>query len=254
MDCDIETALYLAQLEHRFGVSSAYYLLHSAAYYSCIEGSKLETYSGIIQIAKALQALGHEIGIHNDALKFCLENRWDGIRILKSEVKWLQKNGIEVAGSATHNSEDSYGAANWEIFRDVQVPYRPREIEGCVREGGKVTFQSVHLPVGEETLRSCGLEYDAETLRLERKLHFEAWLWGRDQWSWWELDEVVDTKRPWNYVDVTHAELLNRIRSLPNGSVVTLMVHPVYYCEYSADDLDSLGLSSSTELVEKEYR
>lgn len=95
-DCDnvIAPAVHMAEWEHERGIRSTYYILHTAPYWndkmllrSCLE---------------AIAQLGHEIGIHNDAITVHLETGRDPADVLHEAIDELRRYGHTIRSTVAH--------------------------------------------------------------------------------------------------------------------------------------------------------
>lgn len=131
VDHSIEHAIKFAQWEHKRGYRSTYFILHTAWYY--------KDWQKTVRLAKEIEALGHEIGFHNDSI---------GVAV---------RTGAEGAGTIT---EVAKTVIFHELERWVDVGF---EIRGCADHGGgypdlQTTFWTYHIP------QDFGFEYEAYRL------------------------------------------------------------------------------------------
>jgi hypothetical protein len=113
-----ETALEMARWEFDRGYSSTYYLLHTAAYW---------TADNLVR-AREFEELGHEVGIHVNALAHALRVRRSPNYILADALGYLRSFGIRVEGCVGHGDpwcRDRAGAVqftNDEMFVESRRP------------------------------------------------------------------------------------------------------------------------------------
>jgi hypothetical protein len=129
-----ETALRMAEWEFERGYSSTYFLLHDSHYWT----------DEYLLAAPQFEELGHEVGIHVNAIAEGLRQRKDPHRILHKAISELRSTGVKVTGCVAHGDEachrahfvndemfiqskrPEYGA--WDrilIYRDVVCPLQP---------------------------------------------------------------------------------------------------------------------------------
>lgn len=154
IDNDIQKSLRFAQWEHARGFHSTYFVLHTAPYYQ----DKALTLNTLHKI----ESLGHEIGIHNDAVTVALERGAEdpiaaALDILYLEISALRSEGFEIVGAAAHGSElcKAHGVNNMEVFQ---------------------RFEPAHL----------GLEYAAYRLHAEMNANYVS-----DNGSEWRMSRVL---------------------------------------------------------------
>lgn len=138
VDDQLDSALELARREHDRGLRATYFVLHTASYYGRADLSErlLE-----------LQALGHEVGWHNDLVTLALVQGVDPRAYLERELQRLRGAGLDVTGVAAHGSPWCHrrGFHNQYAFADLEQP-----IPG---------FPTRFEPIG--TLADFGFAYDA---------------------------------------------------------------------------------------------
>lgn len=144
-DCDnvIIPAVHMAQWEHDHGYYSTYYVLHTSPYWR----DKPLLRMCLDEIA----SLGHEIGIHNDAITVHRETGHEPARILHNAVEELRSYGHTIRSTVAHGNArchvDHY--VNDEMFTECR-----RDAYGDI---GRLGITPV--PLSE-----FGLEFDANWL------------------------------------------------------------------------------------------
>ncbi len=170
VDHDIDMALSMARLENDLGIKSSYYLLppgdygKSDNYYGRIESGKVVRSQKMISIAKEIQEMGHEIGLHNDFLQLSHILRRDLYDVFASELDFFDKNNIAVSGSASHGSRFAreHGYINYEIFAEVQ------EGKSVQRKTINIAEDEVVLPC--ISMEKLGLEYEAYSINRQSRI------------------------------------------------------------------------------------
>lgn len=115
-----DCALRLARWEAARGYRSTYYLLHTARYWDR---------PGFAADVRELAALGHEVGIHADAIGAVVRRGWgDAHAILAGAIAELRASGVAVNGVAAHgaqecrNEDGSLAFVNDELFAECPRP------------------------------------------------------------------------------------------------------------------------------------
>ena len=141
VDGRFESALELARREHARGLRATYFVLHTAPYWDRED---------LVERLRELQALGHEVGWHNDLVTLALVHGVDPGPYLRGELERLRGGGIDVVGVAAHGSPWCHrlGFHNDYAFADLPQP----------RPGFPRRFD----PIG--TLADFGFAYDAYSL------------------------------------------------------------------------------------------
>ena len=199
VDDRLDSALRLAELEHRRGVSATYFVLHTARYYD-------EHDPRLLEALRQLQALGHEIGWHNDLVTLQLVYGLDPVEYLGRELGRLRENGIDVVGTAAHGSIYCHrlGFHNNEFFLDW-----PKAVPGGRTSRARVPVGGEEVELRRGNLADFGLEYEAYHL-------------GEDRYF---SDARFDERgRRW------HPDLLELGDLRPRERVVVL-VHPCHWDE-----------------------
>jgi hypothetical protein len=195
VDDRLESALRMAELEHRRGVRATYFVLHTAAYYDDPR---------LLEALRRLQALGHEVGWHNDLVTLQLVHGVDPVEYLGRELRRLRESGIDVVGAAAHGSIHCHrlGFHNNEFFLDW-----PEAVPGGRASRARVPVGGEEVELRRGRLADFGLEYEAYHL-------------GEDRYF---SDARFDERgRRW------HPELLDPA-SLRAGERVIVLVHPCHW-------------------------
>src|SRR5205807_4619721 len=87
VDDRLESALELARREHARGLRATYFVLHSAPYWERED---------LVERLRELQALGHELGWHNDLVTLALVHGRDPAEYLRRELDRLRSAGIDL--------------------------------------------------------------------------------------------------------------------------------------------------------------
>lgn len=148
----LDTAVELARWEAASGWRSTYFLLHTARYWR--DGRWR-------QAAETMALLGHEIGLHADAVAYALEHGGDPHEIVHDALGELRDAGHVVTGVVGHGNQLCHRAnfANDEQFVE------------CVRTNlgppdRTLRYQGRTLRLDPLPLADFGLEYEAIGLRM----------------------------------------------------------------------------------------
>lgn len=148
VDNVIQPAVRFAEWEHDRGYRSTYYILHTAPYW--------EDKALLIRSLELIAELGHEIGIHNNAIAAALVCGRDPRAILSEAVAELRGYGFDIRSTVAHGDSLCYGLdgkvrfVNDEMFEECARPQlgAPDRVVG--------TVQLRPMPLG-----SLGLDFDA---------------------------------------------------------------------------------------------
>lgn len=197
VDDRLESALQMAELEHRRGVRATYFVLHTARYYG-------ERDPRLLDALRRLQELGHEVGWHNDLVTLQLVYGIDPVEYLARELRRLRGNGIDVVGTAAHGSIHCHrlGFHNNEFFLDW-----PEAVPGGRTSRARIPVAGEERELRRGRLADFGLEYEAYHL-------------GEDRYF---SDARFDERgRRW------HPELLD-LGELGPGERAVVLVHPCHW-------------------------
>lgn len=231
------------------GLKGSFYLLHTSHYYGKFHDQDGQLmfvrHRGLENIVSELIRTGQDIGIHNDALGIVFDHGGNGAQCLNDEIIYLRSLGIDVTGSAAHNSTAVYGAECFEIFRGLSVGNRE-----IIHWRGK----SADLQIVE--MDDLGLRYEAnhpiprpqldlqgvidisrkmeDPLRnpdwqrryfvthpvFERGYDFDAWLVGVDQW-------ILSGKGECHF-PLKKSELVEAMKAIDEPVSIVFSIHPIY--------------------------
>lgn len=158
------TALRMAEWEFEHGYSSTYFLLHGSHYWG--EEMFAEVYR--------FEELGHEVGIHVNAIAEGLRQRQDPSALLSEALSELRASGVRVVGCVAHGDQLCHKAR---FVNDEMFSESPRPAYGApdrIISDGVV----VH-PLKPISRRAYQLEYDANWLSRGDYLSDSGGEWSR---------------------------------------------------------------------------
>ena len=124
IDEDMKAAIKFAYREHKYGIKSSYFVLHTADYYGRRNGSSFIRNEDVVPCLKKIQDyFGHEIGFHNDLVTLQIVYGVCPREYLRNELAYLRDNGIMVFGTTYHGSKycyiyQYYNAYFWKEYPD----------------------------------------------------------------------------------------------------------------------------------------
>lgn len=160
----LDTALKIAHWESERGYRSTFFVLHTASYWQRED---------LAEILTEIEGLGHEVGIHANAIAFALRTGGDPALILIGAIEWLRRHDLQVTGVAPHGDElcRQVGFVNDEMFTEC-----PRPDWGAP---DRVLRHSGHrLRLRPEPLSMFGLDYEAYRLPRGRYLSDSGGAWN----------------------------------------------------------------------------
>jgi hypothetical protein len=153
------TAMKMAKWEHDHGIISTYCMLHTAWYYGQLESGIMRHTTDLVDCAKYLAGLGHEIILHNNLAVTALKEGIDPVELLRQELDFFNAIGIQIKGTSTHGDSlcRDLNFRNYELFRET--------CDG--RYGGprSILYNSEEknstVTMGNFSMQDFGLEYEA---------------------------------------------------------------------------------------------
>lgn len=197
-DCDaghsLATAVKMAEWEAERGYRSTYYVLHTSPYWHL---------PGFRASLDRIACLGHEIGIHTDALAHALKTGGDPDKILDEALTELRSYGFTVRGVAGHgNPLCNRARAPGEITfaNDEQFIECARPQEGLPDRW--LSRGNVRMRIRPRSLADFGLDYEALVLGMPHPFRFSD---SGGKWlnpGWPETVDKFDAYRRSSVVDL----------------------------------------------------
>jgi hypothetical protein len=165
-----QTALAMAEWEFEHGYSSTYFLLHDSHYWD----------EAMLAWVPRFEELGHEVGIHVNALAEALRQKADPARILARALRDLRSTGARVVGCVAHGDPLCHSAR---FVNDEMFAESPRE--GYGEPDRLLEHDGVVHPLAPISRAVFGLEYDANWLPRGEYLSDSGGSWSQP------VDEVA---------------------------------------------------------------
>lgn len=170
-----ETALAMAQWEFDHGYSSTYYLLHDSHYWNA---------ENLVR-ALAFEELGHEVGVHVNALAEGLRRRRSPEWILLQALGDLRSVGLRVDGCVAHGDPLCRGEDGTVRFvNDEMFVESPRPALGP--SDRIISTSKCQLRIDPQPRANYHLAYDANWLSRGNYLSDSGGEWSQP------FDDVVD--------------------------------------------------------------
>jgi hypothetical protein len=211
----LATAVELARWEDEHGWHSTYFLLHTAKYWWDGRWRKA---------AETIASLGHEIGLHVDALAYALEFGGDPHALVFDALSDLREAGHRVTGIVGHGNPLCHKAhfANDEQFVEC-VRSDMGEPDRVLRYKGRT------LKIDPRPLADFGLEYESISLRMYEG---DDGIWRTRPNQLYNTDSGGQWYHPF---EETVAEFESRLRRPGQfevrGGQLHLLIHPDHWSE-----------------------
>ena len=171
----LDTALRMAEWEFDHGYSSTYFLLHTAPYWN----------EDMLCRAPLFEELGHEVGIHVNAVAEALRSHRQPAHILRDALDELRSCGVRVEGCVAHGERECYDSRGQVRFvNDEMFVESPRPSLG--KPDRKIVGSDWVIDLRPVSRSEFGLGYDSNWLRRDQYLSDSGGRWSR------VFDEVVD--------------------------------------------------------------
>jgi hypothetical protein len=159
IDHDIENAVTMARWEADHGIRTTYCVLHTAWYYARTSAGRVTARSEeMVEACLEIQAMGHEINLHNNLIVTALRTGADPYDLLAEELDFLRSRGLDVRGTSTHGDSlcGELGVQNMELFSETVYPSR----------GGARTIrhEGHEITIGTRSMEEFGLAYEGYDL------------------------------------------------------------------------------------------
>lgn len=232
VDGDLVAALQQAEIEHKLGCKTSYYILHTAPYYGAFsESGELSRNNASADAYRVIQNLGHEIALHTDGYHIYQQLMRDGSQAVKQEIDWLRENGCNLDGTTAHNSASIYGCENFAIFKD-KTAGKYKDKKGVFHNGKWSPLQ-----VLDES--ELGINYEANELiwQSETPVFYCALrsqnLWRIDFLNFnqkiLEQEHAFGTFKQRKNTFVSTDDVLDVLRVLTPPCYIYMVVHPMHY-------------------------
>jgi len=191
-------ALAMARMEENYGLASTWYVLPTAPYFSNYSKRQLHRFPCMLDIYKAIENTGCEIGIHNDLLTAMVTYNLDPKTVNSNDLKYLRTKEIQIYGSASHGSTVAQKAhvINYEMYSDFT-------------KRSSFSYRGKTYPLGSYTMQQYGFQYEAY------HVDYDVYL--------------SDVGGVWNVAGGSFSEALKALKNIEPGKRVELLVHPVWW-------------------------
>ena len=202
-DSDIDGAVRFAEWEAARGYRATYFVLHTDWYYRGGVDGPPSRY--VLRALRRIRDLGHEIGLHNNAITAALRTGRDPVEVLDAELAYLRRAGFDVTGTSAHGDAlcRALGYNNGEVFVEAVRPQNgppARAIEGI----DPASRRAVRCDLRPVPMASLGLTYEANFVQNRYYLTDSHGRWNRP-------------------LAVAAAEFARR------DAVLTFLVHPAWW-------------------------
>lgn len=151
----LQTAVHIAEWEAERGYRATFYILHTAPYWMG---------PGFAGALDRIAELGHEIGIHTDALAESMRNGRDPDQILDEALATLRGLGFQVRGVAGHGNplcNRDAGPGEGSFANDEQFLECARPGEGAPDRKIERAKYGTERMIAPRPLADFGLDYEA---------------------------------------------------------------------------------------------
>jgi hypothetical protein len=192
LDGNICHAERMAELDAAAGVHATYFLRTTDPYFAW-GWPAVHRRPDEVARYRHMAALGHEIGIHVDALSMAVDWGLDPLLLLRDDLAWLRARGLVITGAAAHGSPEAHRAGfnNYELFAGMTTR-------------ASLAWQGRHIPLGRASLADFGLAYEA--------YHVPNDLYLSEAGGAWKVPDPIAA-----------------LRAAKPGQRVQILTHPVWW-------------------------
>ena len=203
MDHDLENSVRLAEWEAEHGFKATYYVLHTDWYWG--DAATGEPSSFVLRALDRIASLGHEIGLHNNAITAALRTDGDPVRILDRTLTALRRHGFDITGTVAHGDPlcHAAGYVNNEIFLECPRPSLGAP-DRVIAHVDQKTGRSMRVALRPVPMADLGLTHEANFVRQTLYLSDTGGKWSR----------------PFSEVDSRFGD---------EGGYLQILVHPVWW-------------------------
>jgi hypothetical protein len=202
-DHEIEGAVRLARWEAEHGYRSTWFVLHGDWYWGGPAATSPSRF--VLRALDRIAGLGHEIGLHNNAVTLSLQTGADPHRILDRDLAALRNHGFDIVGSVRHGDPlcRRLDYLNSELFSE------------CPRPGSDTTSRMLEYDDARSGLHGR-LLLEGRPMA-EFGLTYEANFIGHDLYQ-------TDTGGHWG---APFTQIADRFAA--DGGFLQILVHPVWW-------------------------
>jgi hypothetical protein len=179
IDNNMTSALHMAHLEHANGVRASYYFLPPSPsmgwsnYYGVLRDRKMIVAPDLLENARTLQDLGHEVGLHNNFAEVAAYLGCDLAAFIHEQTALFRDAGIAICGSSGHGSPFFHDNdfISYEIFAGVKT--KPGKSKGRI-----VDIDGWKLRLHALDMEDFGLRYEAYNVPYDIGLNDSNDVWG----------------------------------------------------------------------------
>jgi len=158
IDENINAAVKMAYREHKYGIKSTFFVLHTADYYGKKVGSDFIRNPDIVYYLKKIQdSFSHEIGFHNDLVTLQVMYGIPPKEYLKNELYYLRGKGMNIIGTTYHGSKYCYIYKYFNAYFWYEYPMNGWNYE-YITKGYKT------IKIEKDSLKNYNLEYEGGLL------------------------------------------------------------------------------------------
>jgi hypothetical protein len=159
MDHEIENSVLFAEWEAAHGIRASYYVLHTDWYWGDRPGRPTDF---LLRRLDRIAALGHEIGVHNNAIAAAVRHGGYPVEILAEVVEALRRAGFDVTGTVAHGDRLCRVARfiNSEVFVETPFPEYGEPRRTVVYEDPD-SHRRTEVPLRPVKMSTLGLSYEA---------------------------------------------------------------------------------------------
>lgn len=178
LDHDVENAVRMARWEADHGWRATYFVEHTDWYWGRRGGREPSAY--VLRALDEIAGLGHEIGIHNNAIAEALRTGRQPVEVLTEALEGLRGHGFEITGTAAHGDPLArrLGFVNNELFSGCGNPDGAAP-DRTISHRDPRTGRTTSVTLRPVDMAELGLEYEAYGIGHTRYLSDAEGRWNQ---------------------------------------------------------------------------
>ncbi len=220
VDHDPLLALEMAKVEHSLAIKSTYFLLSTDTLKPWMDSPVLK--EKFFAVAKEIQSLGHEIGLHYDAIGDFLYGDINPVENIKETLSQFSENQIHIVGCSAHGSYRTreITSTNYSLpFPQKYINYNIwKELNPHLNQ---IEHEGNHIILPSCFLSDIGLQYEAYFV------YHDCYL-SDTGGAFWRVEKKFNTS--FENIPIEHGfDIFNHLSCLPKNSIIQLLIHPIWW-------------------------
>ena len=221
-DWDMRYSLDLARAENKYNLKSIYYINNTCDYFDYSQR--------LIDQCKEIIDLGHQIGLHYNALEEHILHGTPVVDVLSKPLDFLRSNGIKINGGSAHGSKvcRDNKVLNFEIWKEFETSHLAHMKKSPLFDGD--------IKIDRIPLSSVGFDYDATLVDHASYISDSSGrLWGmvrvdqNDPGRVYDLIEYAELMRGGAAIKSNIGEIIQHFNAHVDTGLMHILIHPIWW-------------------------